>query len=359
VAPSTSAAVATSPAVTTTTVAPTTTTFPRSFGVGFRTITLVDKSRATFNYDTSPPSVLSARRTIVTQVRYPIYAAGGSSGEQPGATPASDGPFPVIVFAHGYAVMPNTYQLLLDSWVEAGFVVVAPVFPVSNYYEWLREGGGSAPEDDVVNQPYDLAFVVRRLFALEHTGGSFLDGLVDMSRFGFAGQSDGATTIGGLVYGDYWKPTFASMPVRPHAVAILSGAEFGGGVAYADPVPAPGLLSVESDSDYCNPTPMATKLYNDVAGGSASRWFLTLHGATHSGPYFGVEPWAAAVRNVTTDFFELELRARDRRITASTLESAGGLSGISSISDQAEVTLPVTTAEGECGEPSPSPPAGV
>jgi len=39
------------------------------------------------------------------------------------------GPYPVIVFAHGFDVDPNTYRSLLVSWVEAGYVVVAPFFP--------------------------------------------------------------------------------------------------------------------------------------------------------------------------------------------------------------------------------------
>ncbi|NNN09190.1 MAG: chlorophyllase, partial [Acidimicrobiaceae bacterium] len=35
----------------------------------------------------------------------------------------------MIVFAHGYDVSPDIYSALLNSWVRAGFVVVAPFFP--------------------------------------------------------------------------------------------------------------------------------------------------------------------------------------------------------------------------------------
>ena len=233
----------------------TTTTFPASFGVGLRTLTFTDTTRVILDYETSPPTEPSPRRTIATEIRYPISATlGKGTQEVPGVTPAAGGPFPVIVFAHGYAVMPDTYRSLLDAWVRAGFVVVSPVFPVTNYYEWIRQGGGGSPEGDVGYQPYDVAFVVGRLFALSSEPGSFLDGLVDLQRLGLAGQSDGAATIAGLVYASFYAMNFAAMPVHPLALAILSGAEFQGAVTYSDPSGGPALLSVESDDDYVEGT---------------------------------------------------------------------------------------------------------
>lgn len=332
----------------------TTTTFPASFGVGIRTITLVDTTRPTENYATAPPSMLSPHRVIATQIRYPTLSRAPGV-EQTGATPASGfGPFPVIVFAHGYAVMPNTYEYLLDAWVRAGFVVVSPVFPVSNYYEWLRQGGGPAPEADMGNEPADVAFVVGQLAKLAGQTGSFLHGLIDLQRLGLAGQSDGATIVGGLVYAGYWRGYFASMPVHPLAVALLSGAAFQTAGAYAVPTPSrPAVLSVESDTDYCNPTANATELYSSVAPGARQHWFMTLEGADHLGPYVGQLPWAPAVATVTTDFFALELEARGRNVTAATVGRAGDVHGVSSITGAASVTLPSTSDDYDCGSPTP------
>jgi len=343
---------------TSTTKPVTTTTFPASFGVGLRKLSFTDTTRVILNYETSPPTELSPRRTIATQIRYPISATlGKGKQEMAGATPAAGGPFPVIVFAHGYAVMPDTYRLLLDAWVRAGFVVVSPVFPVTNYYEWLRQGGGGSPEADVGNQPYDVAFVIGRLFALSSDPGSFLDGLVDLHRLGLAGQSDGATTIAGLVYGSFYAMNFAAMAVHPLAIAILSGSEFQA-VTYSDPSGGPALLSVESDDDYCNPTQKATALYDAVAGGARAHWFLTLEGADHSGPYFGLQPWAGVVQRVTTGFFELALRARDRPVAPADLARAGDVAGVAALSGAVHVTLAPTSPSGDCGTPSPFPPPG-
>jgi len=253
--------------------------------------------------------------------------------------------------------MPNTYEYLLDAWVRAGFVVVSPIFPVSNYYEWMRQGGGPAPESDMGNQPADVAFVIGQLAKLETRAGWFLHGLLDLRHLGLAGQSDGATTVGGLVFASYWRGYFASMPFHPLAVAILSGAAFQGAGDYAArKTPDPAILSVESDDDYCNPTENATELYDAVAPGTPEHWFLTLHGADHLGPYVGQPPWATAVADVTIDFFELELSARLRErlgITSSDMARAGDVAGVASITGSASVSLPETEAAGDCGSPTP------
>ena len=37
--------------------------------------------------------------------------------------PATGGPYPLIVFGHGYALTPGTYSRLLQAWARAGYVV--------------------------------------------------------------------------------------------------------------------------------------------------------------------------------------------------------------------------------------------
>jgi len=54
------------------------------------------------------------------QILYPTLGAKAPT-VLPWARPAYQyGPYPVIVFAHGFDVDPNTYRALLVSWVEAG-----------------------------------------------------------------------------------------------------------------------------------------------------------------------------------------------------------------------------------------------
>src|SRR6202035_5291617 len=93
-------------------------------------------------------------------VRYPALGAPAAT-DIAGAPPArAEGPFPLIVFGHGFAVTPATYSRLLQSWTRAGFVVAAPVFPLGN----ARAPGGPN-EADLVNQPADMSFVISHMLA--------------------------------------------------------------------------------------------------------------------------------------------------------------------------------------------------
>ena len=60
----------------------------------------------------------TASRVLVTYVRYPRNGDGG--------------PYPLVVFGHGFAATPGLYAPLLDAWAKAGYVVAAPLFPAEN-----------------------------------------------------------------------------------------------------------------------------------------------------------------------------------------------------------------------------------
>jgi predicted dienelactone hydrolase len=90
-------------------------------------VRLVDKSRTIQLADGA-----SKPRALLTYVRYPALGAPGN-GDVRNALPArSDGPFPLVVFGHGFALTPGLYARLLYSWAQAGYVVAAPVFPLEN-----------------------------------------------------------------------------------------------------------------------------------------------------------------------------------------------------------------------------------
>lgn len=333
----------------------TTTTLPPSFHVGIVTVVFTDESRPTLSYaPDQAPVVIAHKRVISTEIRYPTLATG-SGPELRRAPPASGyGPFPVVLFAHGYAVMPDTYQQLLDAWVQAGYVVVAPIFPVSNYYSWKAQGEGGAPEADIGNQPQDVAFVLEQLRAGR---GGPLGKLMDLHRVALAGQSDGATTVGGLEFFTFYRGTLEKMGITPKAVALLSAGVFTSGGTYNDPPSPPALLEVHSDSDTCSPTWQASTLYNAVAPGTPAHYFLTLHGAEHIAPFMNTEPWASIVRSVTTTFFELELGSPlGHAPTPASLVAAGQSPKASSMVDATSISLPPTEQnDAGCGIPQPGP----
>ncbi len=298
----------------------TTTTIPQSFQVAPTATFNVSEPDATTE---TPQCSTTPGRFFQVEVRYPVLA--GDSQAHPGA------PYPVIVFAHGFAVTPDTYVELLDAWVQAGFVVVAPIFPDENAYMVDKYGGPSSPaanclEHDELNEPGDIPATLDELGALAKKGShSPLSGLVDMKRIGLAGQSDGGNVMAALAFDSaQYKAQLAALPTRPRAVAILSGQAMPGTtVPYTASSASPPLLMVQSNADTCNLPGTATTLYGYLQA-DPTRWFVELLGAQHLPPYTGGDPsHFAVVAKVTTEFFELELGWRSQGLTASSVSAAG------------------------------------
>lgn len=278
-------------------------------------------------------------RIMQVEILYPTMSVKAPK-LLPGAAPAYGfGPYPVIVFAHGYGVDPNTYRALLHSWAEAGYVVVAPFFPDTSV-EAIKAQHGVDTEADMFNQPGDVAFIVSRIAEAGRgtppPGASLLVGLVNSSWLILAGQSDGADTIAGLLYDKVYTSTLALMAVQPKAVVLLSGSEWLRKVdVYSAPAAGgPPVLVVQSLTDSCNDPANSSLLYNMVTG---SKWFLALEDATHLGPYTGYGVAADVVESVTVSFFDLAVGRGD--VTAARLEQEGNQPGESTISTAASVPL--------------------
>jgi hypothetical protein len=312
----------------------TTTTLPATFGVGLLPEKWVEYSVDGQRVATDCGGPIEPERRLLTDVFYPSSAPSTLPVlDAPRA--AAGAPYPVIVFAHGYDQLPRTYEPLLDAWVEAGFVVVAPVFPCESAAHIALIGGISAAyEDDVQgdvgHEAGDVAFVIGQLAAAAADPSSFLHPILDLTKLGVAGQSDGGTAVGALVYYEQDRTEYARVPIKPLAVAILSGAQLGSG--YRTPANPPVELSAESTEDECNPQTAATELYDDIGG---SKWFLTIDGATHLAPYTGVGQWASATEATTTAWFELELGWRSSAQARSELASAGNEKQVTSLSQAA------------------------
>jgi len=247
----------------------------------------------------SPTGGETPGRTLTTEIRYPTLAS--TSTETKDAKPASRyGPFPVIVFAHGFDTLPSTYKPLLDAWVTAGFVVVSPTFPDENATTMKMDGAvignavGAVLEDDLTNEPRDIAFVLHQLPAVVNTEpGGLLKGVLDTSDVALAGQSDGANAVAGLSYSSLYAHAYASLPVAPKAVAVLSGEWIGGTPTVSSRSPA--LLQIQSHADSCINPQDAAHMYSDLAARGMQHWFVTLLGADHLHPFDGHPPYAPVV----------------------------------------------------------------
>jgi dienelactone hydrolase len=231
--------------------------------IGRAVFRFVDRTRvAHFANGTTRP------RTLITYVRYPR---------------AGRGPFPLIVFGHGFAVTPGIYARLLDAWTRAGYVVAAPLFPVEN-----ANAPGGPDEADLVNQPGDMSFVISRLLT------SRLRPLIDGSRIVVAGQSDGGETALAVAYDQRFRDP------RVKAAVILSGAELPGQGAHF-PKPSPPLLATQGTADRINPRRF-TYAFFDAA--HRPKYLLRLLGAGHLPPYTTDTRELAVVERVTIAFLD-------------------------------------------------------
>lgn len=153
---------------------------PGPFGVGVRTLTLVDNSRSTPPRGSEPGI---PERTLVTEVWYPV--ADSSPTPVRDAPVAAGSPFPLVVDSPGlidYREGRSYYAIALAS---RGYVVASPDFPVT---------GGRAPGDhdirDVANQPGDVSFIIDDLLRREE----WLHDRIARRRIGVSGYSLGGLT---------------------------------------------------------------------------------------------------------------------------------------------------------------------
>jgi dienelactone hydrolase len=254
--------------------------------------TFVDHSRQTVpRTGTSLPS-----RTLVTT----IYRPKGS------------GPFPLIVFSHGSAGHPEKFTRLFSAWADAGFVVAAPAFPLTN----AHVEDASANIGDVTNQSTDVSFVLDELLALDTERGSRLFRAIDERSIGAGGLSLGGITTYALVYGNPGDR-------RIKAVEVLDG-------LHPPDLPLDGhvpLLIAHSDTDPSIGYSSAREAF-DAA--KAPVWLVTLHGAPHAGQWEDdITPYDDIAEQVTRDFWEATLQRETEAFTR--LERDATVPGRSSI----------------------------
>ena len=276
-----------------------------AYAVGEAVIHLVDHSR-TVAYPGRRPEP----RPLTTVIRYPT-AGRPSPADVTGARPlTAAGPFPLVVFGHGFAVTPATYHRLLHAWARAGYVVAAPVFPLENAH-----APAGPNESDLVNQPRDMRFVIS---ALLHSRGPF-DGLVDPHAVAVAGQSDGGETALAVAYDRRFEDS------RVRAAVILSGARLPGG-ALRPASPGLALLATQGTADPIN-RPGNTYAFIDAV--NRPKFLLRLIGAGHLPPYTGQQPQEGVVERVTTAFLDGYLKRRPGAVRR--MGRAGDVAGIGAL----------------------------
>jgi len=222
---------------------------------------LVDESRPTVSFG----ELVSDSRALTTWLWFP-------------ATPAGR-PWPLVVFAHGYAVGPAPYAAMCEAWAAAGYVVAAPEFPLTD----AEVAGDYLDESDIDNQPDDVRFVVDSLLA----PGSPLAGQIDAGRIAVAGHSDGGVTVLAVAT----EP----LPGLRAVIALSASPVYGGSVA------SPPLLVIQGDEDDISGYESGAAVYDQ---GTAPRYLLTLLGGTHLPPFLDGSAYLDTVNKVAVDFLD-------------------------------------------------------
>ncbi|HEX7444622.1 MAG TPA: hypothetical protein VF320_12080, partial [Acidimicrobiales bacterium] len=197
---------------------------------------LVDDSRPVL----SAGGVLAARRELPTDVW----------------TPAGSGPFPLVVFVHGYDTGPLDYRRFCSTLASAGYVVAAPSFP-------LEDPARGFPLDrtHLADEAADVTFVISAIDQRDSPR-------VDRSRVAVVGHSDGADVT--LLVG------YGAGTVDPHVGAVVADAPDPMAVT-AVPSAVP-LLLVQGTSDSVVPYSASQTVFSQV---DAPVSYVSLIGADH------------------------------------------------------------------------------
>ena len=225
--------------------------------------------------------------------------------------PATTQPRPLIVFAHGFDGDPSKFTELLEQWADAGFVVAAPKFPVTQTGSGAQ---GVALAADSVRQPADMRFVLDYLLKGKYAAR------IDAKHIGAAGLSLGGGTTWGLIAHSCCRDR------RITAAIVMDGLQFPfpGGSYGKNRVP---LLMFHADHDYALSYDTARQAY---AGAAAPKWFVTLTGFTHAEPFENTPaPTDGVVMQTSTDFWRAHLNGDQN--AARRLVPDATVAGLSSI----------------------------
>ncbi len=251
----------------------------RGLGRGDGTFELREE---TFVDDSRPTSADIATRTLPTY----IYVPGG------------EGPFPLVMHAHGMDGTAAKFSQLLGHWARSGYIVVAPDFPRTN---------GGAPEElrdlgDYVNQPGDVTFVLDRVLEMSGPGGP-LAGLIAQDHIGISGLSLGGATTYPLLFNSRCRDD------RYVSAILMSALELpfeGHPYDYSRRIP---VLAFAGTDDTSIPYELQQEVISRLSG---PKWNVTLPGGQHSPPFENTpSPQDELVMASTVDFWDLTLRGDD------------------------------------------------
>jgi pimeloyl-ACP methyl ester carboxylesterase len=279
-----------------------------TYAVGEAHLTFVDRTRDTA---ANGEAKASKGRKLPTIVWYPSGSTPAKDPKAPlvqrDAAPRA-GHYPLVVFGHGVTATADLYASSLAAFASAGYVVVAPDFPLSS-----AASPGGPTISDVGNQPGDMSFLIDRFTGvpLATASGSAPDGLgrlaelVDKERIATGGHSLGAITALGAGY--------ASCCVDDRVDTVF---DWAGGLYPLLGKSSPDtsvtyrpLLIIHGDEDEVVPYAKGTEAFRKIR---SARWFITLKEGGHVPAFLAgfAQTHSALVIRTTLDFLDAQLKGR-------------------------------------------------
>lgn len=208
--------------------------------------------------------------------------------------PQGDGPFPLLIFSHGLGASPLFYEVLLREVAAAGFVIAAPLYPLTGNLAPAGPDGA-----DTQNQPADVSFLVDSLFEEAERAVSPFFGRIDRERLGTFGHSNGGITTLGIVGNSCCRDRRIDAAISMAATA----APFNGGTYdFASSKP---LLLIHGTLDALIPFNESVRVFNQVV---AAKGLLTLADVGHSDFLAPAGHGFDTVVRTIRDFFRTHLR---------------------------------------------------
>ena len=169
----------------------------------------------------------------------------------------SPGPYPAVVFAHGFVMAPDDYEGLAEALVQAGYVFVS-----------IGTEQGFAPSHEAYGQ--DLAFVA------EEISGNAVGGALD-------GAFDGRIAIGGHSMGGGASWLSAESNPQVDAYFVFAPAETNPSAISAGALIEVPALVVSGADDAVTPPATQHEPIFEAAGNSPCRAFVSIPDGGHCG----------------------------------------------------------------------------
>ncbi len=276
------------------------------FEVGELATTFEDSTRPTPARGGTPSQ---PSRKLRTTIYYPASVAPSASSPSPRA---ATGKYPLVVFAHGFAIDAASYVPLLRDLAMGGYVVAAPDFPgTSTAYP------GAAIREDSLQQPADISFVITSMLRLATQPG-VLQNAIDAEAVGVSGQSDGAVTATAAGYNT------CCLDPRIRAGSILTGATFAFDGTWFPPG-SPPVMFVHATADEINDYSASVSMFERA---QSPKNLLTIEGGSHLEVYVD-PPWEPQIAAATAAFFDQYLK--DDPTAAGRLRAIGDQPGFMSL----------------------------